>query len=232
MRKAHIPKSLLLVAASGVLCTLASAATITGATADAEVYANGSSPGAVGNGSILAGNYYTGATNIGSAIFVFQLPTLGAGVTFSSATLNLNVALQNSPTFNADLTGLTRVDASSAVLATDYSAPSTSLQVGVLTPTTLAGAVTSVDISSWLNTQYNGGANAGQYVFLSVQTPSNPSTTHFQGYFIGSANNSTPANQPYISYSVTAVPEPATYGLMGAGALAGAALVRRRRKVA
>ena len=35
-----------------------------------------------------------------------------------------------------------------------------------------------------------------------------------------------------VEAAMAAVPEPSTYGLMGAGALAGIALIRRRRKAA
>lgn len=226
-----ISRSLLLLAATGVLSIHSYAATIIGSTADNEVTSTG--VGSVGSAlmtAISSYNYAFGSVErTKSPILVFQLPSLGAGVTFSSATLSFNLTAKSGSGVNLNLLGINSTNASSFVGSGLFNAGATTLQSSIATPSTAAGTVTSQNLSTWLNNRYGAGANAGQYVFLRLDTSTSMSSLFDASYTIASADSGI---APYLTYTTTAVPEPGIYGLIGAGALGAAALIRRRRKSA
>ena len=171
-----------------------------------------------------------------AAIFPFLLPDLGTlspdmPDPFTNATFTF--ATETTKGWSATLQGLD-VRATSDVLAQDFRFSSgdgttseTNLQTNILTGSSAVGTYTSVDISSFLNDQYDSGANAGKYVFLRLHIVSanadifnNVNT----GFRITSANAG--SNQPFLSY-IASVPEPSSTALLGLGL--SCMLLRRRR---
>ena len=162
-------------------------------------------------------------------IIPFLLPTLGAGELFDVADLRLMLFGSGGVTFNADVYGLSRLSGVSSILAADFfigaSDPTATLiQDDFFTPTSpgLGTAVNSdatgdANLTDWLNTQYNGGVNAGQFVFIRVNSDVNP-TGDFR-YDVLTQNAGGATEKPLISYS-TVVPEPGTAMLMVLGLVA------------
>jgi hypothetical protein len=143
----------------------------------------------------------------GSALVLpFQLPTLPVGAQFLTADFKIwiyDITGQTNVPFNVDLYGLSARN-TNTVLATDFYAsgapdPSNTLiQDGYLTPTStngqgsisISGGVTtppsivtgaggSAALVNYLNAQYNGGAGAGQWIFLRLS----PATNFFNGNY-------------------------------------------------
>jgi hypothetical protein len=117
-------------------------------------------------------------------VYVFQLPDLGAVANpFTAATFTFNAVTKGGSSLRGhDLYGLGR-RASSTVLTTDFysqtSMPdptdATRLQQTIMNNSTPLGLVTttaggSANLLAYLNTQYAGGAGAGQYVFLRINS--------------------------------------------------------------
>ena len=202
----------------------------------------------------------TAATPVGRAYVIpFQLPTLAAGQTFSTASLTVFYAANGgaggqlgvfpdgvNSTFNTDLYGLTNhASNSAAVLTTDYFmgtsdiTNATLLQDNFLTPGTAPADATAFTssgnaLTSFLNSQYSL-LGAGAYVFLRLNADGDTGTTgnyayNFFTFDQGTVNGSSVV--PSISYGLSAVPEPPAYAVMllGLGALLG--LQRFRRSVA
>jgi len=176
-----------------------------------------------------------------AAVFPFLLPDFGAVADpFSAATFTFELETPTNSNQDHTLYGLPSRTAAT-VLADDFHFGGTS---GATTETSLqedilvggggspAGSYTSDDISSYLNTQYAGGANAGNFVFLRIAA--NGGNANFfngttNGAEITSADSNT--NQPFIDFSspfpITSVPEPGAIGIFGL-ALMGLGLRRRR----
>ena len=155
----------------------ASAAAIIGGTSDTDVRSDGVLSPAT-NSTLVSGAFGSPLFDR-SSVVVFQLPDLGAVANpFTSASLRFNLASKTGTPPNLDLYGLGR-RASSAVLAGDYYGQSstvdptdaTLLQNNILISTTANGPVYTSSggataLRTYLNSQYAGGAGAGQYVFL------------------------------------------------------------------
>jgi len=100
------------------------------------------------------------------------------------------------------------------------------------------------EVNTWAGVLYNGaGANPNLFTGSALPyTQMGQNVTSLENYVDlrqltnGSANTSVLGSFSLGSNgtltTVAPVPEPSTYGILGAGALAGVALVRRRRKVA
>ncbi len=143
----------------------------------------------------------------GSALVLpFQLPTLPAGAQFVTADFKVwlyDITGQINVPFQVDLYGLAARN-TNIVLASDFytsGAPdpsNTLIQAGYLTPTStnghgsismsggvttpppiVTGAAGSTALLNYLNTQYNGGAGAGQWIFLRLS----PATNYFNGNY-------------------------------------------------
>ena len=200
----------------------------------------------VGNWELWAGGtpWLNGTTTPESSpVYAFQLPSLGnVNNPFASATLGLTFyAKDGTPTFNVDLYGL-GLSASPTVLAGDYYSGSgdttpgvTRLEAGILTPTTSMTSadspnnVFSTDLSAYLNTAYDGGANAGDYVILRFSATQSGINTDVNYHIESNPGNGTPGDLPQISYSLTSVPEPSAIAMCGLASLATVMMIRRRR---
>ena len=200
----------------------------------------------VGNWELWAGGtpWLNGTTTPESSpVYAFQLPSLGnLNNPFASATLGLTFyAKDGTPTFNVDLYGL-GLSASPTVLAGDYYSGSgdttpgvTRLEAGILTPTTSMTSadspnnVFSTDLSAYLNTAYDGGANAGDYVILRFSATQSGINTDVNYHIESNPGNGTPGDLPQISYSLTSVPEPSAIAMCGLASLATVMMIRRRR---
>ncbi len=176
-------------------------------------------------------------------VFVFQLPTLGAGELLSSANFRVYLASKagiGGGDYNVDLWAL-RVSGSSTVLDSDYGAgPSPAgpagqslLQPDFLVTGSPTGRYYETDesarstLTSFINSNY---INEG-FVFIrpnvdsSIDFGANASGgTIDQGYELVSANNS--VNKPELVVAV--VPEPST-AVLALGAVACAVMLRRVR---
>ncbi|HTI98657.1 MAG TPA: PEP-CTERM sorting domain-containing protein [Dongiaceae bacterium] len=226
--------------------TIYAAGTAAGPSGDAPTLANSDNT-ATEMGSwetwIGGANWVSSGTVQTSVIMGFQLPSLGAvSNPFGTATLGVNYfGTDNGPTFNVDLYGLgTR--ANSTALGSDYfggsldSTPGVTLLTdNIITPSTPhqnaddpAGTFSS-DISLYLNTMYANGANAGQFVMFrfSADVTGLNSSSDLVYHLETNPGNGTPNDLPQITYTLTAVPEPATVALLG---VAGAALLLRKRR--
>ncbi|MDA7880792.1 hypothetical protein N9A94_00625 [Akkermansiaceae bacterium] len=116
-------------------------------------------------------------------VFVFQLPDLGPGANpFNFAELNFNMVSKSENLRGYDLYGLGR-RSGSLVLPSDFYSQSpdpdpsdaTRVQQTIMNNSTPVGLVSTTaggraNLRSYLNTQYAGGAGAGEYVFLRINT--------------------------------------------------------------
>jgi hypothetical protein len=121
------------------------------------------------------------------AVFVFRLPELGVvSNPFINADFTFNYVGKDGTLKNNDLYGIGR-RLSPTVLGSDYygrtatldPTDATRIQTSVLTDSTALGPVTtsaaaSTSLRNYLNAQYAGGAGAGQYVFLRINTAAAP----------------------------------------------------------
>lgn len=198
------------------------------------------------NGVQLRG-YYSSATLAYSPVLVFVLPDLQGG-TILSANLTAygTTVLPNTSYYSAlDLYGLrwhantgaisdTSLSMTDVADSKDYSASNNG--TGIMdnmfpnsTNASLNGTYSIDDaaqiaLGDWLQAQYDGGAQAGDYVFLRL-TPDRVDTAIFgRGWNVNSADAS--SNQPVLQ--ITTIPEPATIGMLGLGAVT-AVLIRRSR---
>jgi hypothetical protein len=120
-------------------------------------------------------------------VYVFRLPELGAiNNPFISSSFTFNHVSKSGTLKNNDLYGLGR-RTSPDVLGTDYygrttaidTTNATALQPSILVDATVTGPLTtsstgSTNLRNYLNAQYAGGAGAGQYVFLRINTAAAP----------------------------------------------------------
>lgn len=164
--------------------------------------------------SLTAAVLYQGGSGVGNpldrnSVFVFQLPDFGAKETpFTNAKLEFTLeSITNQPP-GADLYGLGR-RVSSTVVSSDYygetsatdSTDAVRLQTNILTSATATGRISSNTIGSnslrdYLNAQYEGGAGAGQYIFLRLS--SNGVIDNIERFHLSSADSTTTANRPQI----------------------------------
>jgi hypothetical protein len=219
------------------------AGAVTGAH-DGDGVAVGTPAGNPGGVTLKVGSVGAGSTDGRAAVYVFQLPSLGALANpFATASLSTgNGATDFSSEVNADLYGLSRRDATATIdFVADYflgandTTNATKLQDNFITtstpentnaaPVTIStDAAGNLALVAFLNAQYDSGNGAGQFVYLRLNADGdlvesgNPATT---GYNVTTGNNS--LIKPTIAYDV--VPEPAALGVIG---LAGLALARRR----
>ena len=174
-------------------------------------------------------------------VIPFELPNLGAVANpFLSADFSVMVHTIGSNTVtDVDLYGV-RVSSSPTIAASDHyhgaaaDPGATLIQASFLTPSSSAGFVgvpnNSTDstgdanLLSYLNSAYDGGSGAGQFVFLRLSYAADDYAAGWDAYKITMRNAGQTGEWPVINY--TAVPEPGAALLGGLGMLA---LLRRRR---
>jgi PEP-CTERM motif len=195
------------------------------------------------------------APRLASAMLPFQLPAIPAGQQTTSATLTLLVvgqATANQPRANqnVDLYGLPFDTANPSFSITnarffsganDTTAGVTKLQDDFITPatpgvsqtsTTTYTPLTSLDVTLYLTSLYDGGAVPGNYAVFRL-SDDNPDGSVLQRYRIRSAGGTAAANpdaeKPFLTITTSPVPEPGSIALAGL-TVAGLAARRLRRK--
>lgn len=192
--------SLLALSISSIVQVSASGATITGDTNDLEIHDNGSSVW-VGQADMRVGG--ASSSYDGVAVFLFELPTLGAGESVQSASLSFELLqISNSFTFDADLYGLPYRTTASVNAGSDYydgayagDGGATALQEDIMTDSMSLGVITtdssgSVALVDYLNAQYNAGAVGGDFVAIRI-SPDTTDAANYRYYVVGSANHGT-----------------------------------------
>lgn len=174
-------------------------------------------------------------------VIPFELPNLGAVPNpFLSADFSVMVhTIGTSTVTDVDLYGV-RVSSSPAIAASDHyhgaaaDSSATLIQASFLTPSSAAGFVGApnnstdstgdANLLSYLNSAYDGGSGAGQFVFLRLSYAADDYASGWDAYKITMRNAEQTGEWPVINY--TAIPEPGAALLGGLGVLA---LLRRRR---
>ena len=191
------------------------------------------------NRNVNVGEWYGSGLN--TVVLPFQLPNFGAVANpFASANFGVNLYQKGNATVtHLDLYAV-RLNPSPQIATTDWyngSAPdpnATLIQASFLTP---ASTVTSVGSSSgpnnltdtagsaallsYLNSAYNGGVGAGQFVFLRVSYSSNNFPSSWDAYNFTTRNAALEGDAPVINFTsaVPPLPPAGSYTLSGTGAL-------------
>jgi len=232
----------------------ARAAVIFGDVADRELNEDNTFQAATG-ATMRAGASSSAPAGGRNALVVFQLPDLGAVADpFQSADLGLNLAsVSGSTPFNSDVYGLglqstaTLVIGSGVLSTTRFyegnavDPNSTLIQQDFTTPATNSAgfkntnATGDTNLVAYLNSLYNNGAGADQFVVLRVNPDVDSGTGTIAGYNystadVGNAGATTVGAgtnfDPVITYTAVSVPEPGALALIG---IALAPFLRRRR---
>ncbi len=207
----HLIPLFTFVAMLSCLSSQAVAGTIAASTADAQIIATTAGDD-TGNFTQTAPTEMRagrgGSKNV-AVVIPFQLPDLGdVADPFDNGALTFNLN-SGGASYSADLYGLDARAASTVLVADFYmgtaaddATDATKLQDNILTTSTSAGLITSDDLTTWLNDQYDGGLNKNKYVFLRISAVvSSGIFAPESGYLIASANAA--SDQPYLSYNTT-----------------------------
>ena len=239
-----------------ILAAVAAASLVTG-TAGAAVFVvpadsgdfESLSDGTTSNG--VSGALRVGSRTLNSSatptaanpIFPFALPALGPGETVLAATLSVLTKTQTSnlPVANADLYGLPHDPAPLDPTGSYYfagpddtTAGVTKLQDNYLVPADGAAADTrkvSVDISAYIQSLYDAGAQPGDFALLRMSYDQPVNLDAHNRYLVWSKQATGTTDNPperWPLLEITTIPEPATFGILAAGASLGA-FARRRR---
>lgn len=191
------------------------------------------------------------ASQPGYVIQRFVLPTLGPGESFDTVSLTVPVGVffnanGNNGGYDLDLFGLDQNSNalgynSISPVASMSTDPATLIQASFVDDTAVTGtslffvttsAAANDALRLYLITQYAGGANAGQSIFLRF-SPVPPSGGNFDGYDLynttgtSEGGNFTAEQTGNAMITYTVIPEPSSFTLLALCA-AGLSLVRRR----
>lgn len=175
---------------------------IDGHTGDAGLQNNGTLRG-TGDSDIRVG----GANGSYDQAFtmVFQLPTLGAGESLSSATLSFYGDAAGNQSANLDLYGI-GYQSSSTVPSMPYydssydgDSNATGIQDDIMNPSSSTGTITTDstgddNLVDFLNAQYAAGAEGGDYVLFRLSSDANQGNYNY--YTIDTAESS---NKPHLT---------------------------------
>ncbi|MDQ8188942.1 BNR repeat-containing protein [Roseibacillus persicicus] len=170
------------------------------------------------NTTLLGTGGPSGARVDRCTVFVFQLPNLGVVESpFTHATLQFEYTDKDGNLEVCDLYGLGRRN-SETVLAQDYygqtrsldPSDATFLQGGILDNSTSFGIITTSTagesaLGDYLNAQYDGGAGAGSYIFLRLNTAANSGGINRAKVTMseGGSNSSGSDTRPQIQFGTT-----------------------------
>ena len=192
-----------------------------------------------GNWNVNIGEWF--GSGLTTAVIPFQLPNFGAiADPFTSASFGVNLYNKGGATVtDLDLYAV-RVSPSPQIATTDWyngAAPdpnATLIQESFLTPastTTSVGpesgpnnitdAAGNAALLAYLNSAYDGGAGAGQFVFLRVSYGSDDFATGNDAYNFTTRNAALDGDAPVINFTSiqTALAPDGTYTLSGAGVI-------------
>lgn len=180
-------------------------------------------------------------------VVVFQLPSLGDGGSFTAANLQVSPYKKNNlSTLAFDLYGM---DVTTSAVSVDTSfyfagtgdSDNTLIQSSFLSTSTGAYYNASLNtnasgdaaLQSWLNAMYDGGENAGKYVYLRL-TPNVATATASDDYMqiLTASSPTDSAPSLVITYDAEVIPEPGTLALVGIGAMMAFGRFRRDNRVA
>lgn len=192
-----------------------------------------------GNWNVSVGEWF--GSGLTTAVIPFQLPNFGAVADpFTSASFGVNLyQIGNATVTDLDLYAV-RVSSSPQIATTDWyngSAPdpnATLIQASFLTPAStttsvgpesgpnnLTDAAGSAALLAYLNSAYNGGAGAGQFVFLRVSYGSDSFAAGWDAYQFTTRNAALDGDAPVINFtsSAPAIAPNGTYTLSGTGVI-------------
>ncbi|MBL8215069.1 MAG: PEP-CTERM sorting domain-containing protein [Bryobacterales bacterium] len=225
---------------------------IYGDTADTMVSGVGLFPGFLNQNQVQNGQNGGGSVAFNyTAVFVFQLPTLGPNEAITSAEFSPYV-LSAGSIYPTDLYGLS-YRLSSNVLGSDwYSGPgdpvntliqSSFISVGIPMGRAVTSAAGNTALLNFLKAQYAAGAQGGEFIFLRLSTNGtnliNASVNFYYAadvapFLVNAVPGTTLARwqeqySPVLNLNIeeTAAPEPATFFSIGLGLLAAGSLRRR-----
>lgn len=192
-----------------------------------------------GNWNVSVGEWF--GSGLTTAVIPFRLPNFGAVANpFTSASFGVNLyQIGNSTVTDLDLYAV-RVSDSPQIATTDWyngSEPdpnATLIQASFLTPAStttsvgpesgpnnLTDTAGSAALLAYLNSAYNGGAGAGQFVFLRVSYASDSFAAGWDAYQFTTRNAELEGDAPVINFTSTtpAIAPDGTYTLSGTGVL-------------
>jgi hypothetical protein len=187
---------------------------IVGHTDDTGVYSDGQLLW-IGGGSRRVGGAESGGRDE-CVVYVFELPTLTSGQSIVDANLSFYLESYSyySPAGNVDLYGIAYRSSSSVQSddwyqgAYDGDPNATALQNNIMTPSspeeTTINTSSSGDnaLKAYLNAQYDGGAEGGDYVFIRVNADSNETNTPQKYWVVSMANNATASQRPVLTVTI------------------------------
>ena len=167
------------------------------------------------------GEWY--GNGVTSAVIPFQMPDFGAVVDpFLSANLGVHLfEIGTAQATNVDLYAI-RTASTPDLLATDYYSSATPdpsatmIQAAFMDPSSTASTPSSPNIFtdaggdaallSYMNTNYAGGAGAGDYFFLRLSYASDTMPAGYDAYKITSRNTAAQGDWPVISFTIAQLP--------------------------